>query len=286
MKKLIVLLLLICLCGCKQDKYVDLDNINRIDDSEVSNFDFDLYSSEYLLLRVSDFKVLNSKDADKVIYPASLTKLATLGTVLKHVDNLDVASSYTKQQLQALIDDDASLAYLVTDKDYSIRDILYALVLPSGADAAVCLENYFEKNGMSLIEEVNKYVKDLGCENTNFVNTTGLHDNFHYTTLNDLLKVVLDVLSNDEGRKIVETLQYENKDGRVFSSSIRFIKNNKAEVLGGKTGYTTESGQSLIVLFREHNRSYILLMANAMGDPYSEQHFHFDDAIEIINYLY
>ena len=286
MKKIIIILLLVCLCGCYQEKYVDLNSINEIDDSNASNFDFDLYSKEYLLLRVSDLKIINKKNEDKRIYPASLTKLATLATVLKHVDNLDETSSFSGEQYQALIDNDASIAYLKIGKEYSIRDLLYALVLPSGADAAVCLENYFNSNGMSLIDEINTYVKQLGCNDTNFVNTTGLHDDNHYTTINDLLKIVLDILSNDEGRQIIETLKYTSEDGMVFRSSIRLIGNGSTQILGGKTGFTTESGQSLIVLFKKNNRSYILLMANAMGDPYNDEHFHFDDAVEIINYLY
>ena len=56
-------------------------------------------------------------------------------------------------------------------------------------------------------------------------------------------------------------------------------------VLGGKTGYTPESGQSLITLYKKNNRSYILIVANANRTSYEEL-LHYDDAIEIFNQLY
>ena len=287
MKKIfLVLLVCLMLCGCKTEKTVDLDSINEFNYDDVTTLDFDVHSSEYLLVRTSDFKVLYSKDANTIIYPASLTKLMTLDTVLHLENDLYQTSSITYDQVWDLIYDDASLANIRIDTEYTLKDLLYALVLPSGADAAVALENYFSNKGLNLVEEMNKQLKELGCYDTNFVNTTGLHDDNHYTTLNDLLKIVMDVLKFDEGRQLLETMYYYTEDDLLMRSSVRSIKNNKAEILGGKTGYTTESGQSVIVLYKANNRSYILLLANAMGDYSLEQYWHYDDAMEIINQLY
>lgn len=287
MKKILIILICIMICGCKpEEKHVDLNTINNFNYDDISTFDFDLHSQEYLLFRVSDLKLMYSKDADKKIYPASLTKLMTLDTVLNYVNDLSETSSITNEQFWDLIAQDASVAYLKTDYEYSLKDLLYALVLPSGADAAVALENYFARNDMDLIEQMNVQLKKLECNDTNFVNTTGLHDDNHYTTLNDLLKIVMDVLSFDEGRKLLETTSYKTEDSIRLSSTLRVIKNNKAQILGGKTGFTDESGQSVIVLYKAKNRSYILMIANAMGDPYNDEFWHFEDTLEIIDRLY
>lgn len=286
MKRISILLALLLLCGCKCEKIVDLDSINNFNYDNIEEFDFDIHSQEYMLVRLSDFNVMYAHDEDKKIYPASLTKLMTLDTVLNKVNNLYETSYVTNYQVQDLINDDASLAYIQTDYEYTLKDLLYALLLPSGADAAVALENYFTNLNMNLIDEMNKQATYLGCTNSRFVNTTGLHDDNHYTTLNDLLKIVMDILTFEEGRQILETMNYVTEDGRHLYSTLKYIRDDNAIVLGGKTGFTDESGQSVIVLYRANNRSYVLLIANAMGDPYINQHWHYDDAMEIMNKLY
>ena len=286
MKKISLILLILLLCGCVNNKTVDLNQINNFNFDNADEFDFDIHSQEYLLLRVSDLTVLKSKDIDKVIYPASLTKILTMDTVLHMVENLNDKASVTAEQVNELIKEDASLAYIHTDHEYTIEDLLYALILPSGADGAVALENYFVARGMNLVEEMNKLASSLGCENSNFVNTTGLHDDNHYTTLSDLLKIVIDTLSYEKGREILESLRHKTDDGVFLTSSLRILNRSDATIYGGKTGYTPESGQSVIVLFNKQNRSYILMVANAMGSYSLNQYWHYEDAMEIINDLY
>ena len=289
MKKTLILILCLLLCSCKNEtveKHVDLDSVNEFDYSNVDTFNFPVHSNEYLLIRMSDLKAMYEKDADKIMYPASLTKLLTMDTVINIVDDLSVRSSISSEQVDELIADDASLAYIQTDYEYTIKDLLYALILPSGADAAVAIENYFDSLGLDLVEEMNKRAKELGCLNSNFINATGLHDDNHYTTLNDLLKIVLDILNNEEAKKVIETLHYKMEDGTFVKTTLRLFSNDEVKALGGKTGYTSESGQSVIVLFKKNNRSYILMVANAMGDLSLDQYWHFEDAIEIMNYIY
>lgn len=286
MKKLSILLVLILLCGCKCEKTVDLNAINNFNYDNVEELDYNVHCQEYMLVRMSDLNVLYSKNADTIIYPASLTKLMTLDAVLHLENDLNNTSSISYDQFWDLIYDDASVANIRIDKEYTLKDLLYALILPSGADAAVALENYFSNKGLNLLDEMNKLLTELDCFDTHFMNTTGLHDDNHYTTLNDLFKIVIDILKYDEGRKLLETMHYFTEDNLVMNSSLRFIRDNNATILGGKTGFTSESGQSVIVLFKKNNRSYILLIANAMGDPYIDQYWHFDDAMEIIDKLY
>ena len=131
-----------------------------------------------------------------------------------------------------------------------------------------------------------KQLDRLDCNNTHFVNTTGLHDDNHYTTLNDLLKILLDILSFDEGRAILETIDYEMADGTMQFSTIKKIAMQECSILGGKTGFTDESGQSVIILYKMNNHSYALMLANALDDRPNRETWHFADAIEIIDYLY
>ncbi len=287
MKKILVLLICLLLCSCEAKTFNhNYDDIHEIDYSSAKTFDFDIRSNEYMLVNLSEFKVEYCKDNDLRIYPASLTKLMTLDTVLNTFDDLSVTSSISNEQIIDLINQDASLASLQADYEYTLYDLLYGLMLPSGADAAIALENYFIENNLNLMEQMKLQLKKLNCNDTNFVNSTGLHDDNHYTTLNDLLKILLDVLSFESGREILETVNYLSEDHILFKSALQLINVDGVKVLGGKTGYTDESGQSVIVLYKANNRSYALFLANAMADSYYKQRYHIDDAMEIMNQLY
>lgn len=287
MKKILVILICLLLCSCEAKTFNhNYDDIHEIDYSSAKTFDFDIRSNEYMLVNLSEFKVEYCKDNDLRIYPASLTKLMTLDTVLNTFDDLSVTSSISSEQIIDLISQDASLASLQADYEYTLYDLLYGLMLPSGADAAIALENYFIENNLNLMEQMKLQLDKLNCNDTNFVNSTGLHDDNHYTTLNDLLKILLDVLSFESGREILETVNYLSEDHILFRSALQLINVDGVKVLGGKTGYTDESGQSVIVLYKANNRSYALLLANAMADSYYKQRYHIDDAMEIMNQLY
>ena len=275
---------LITSCSRSSSKY-DLSNVNVLN-NHAKEFDFSLHSYGYMLVDMADFDILYSKNEDVRVYPASLTKLITLDTVLHLVDDLDERSYVTDQQVEQLIKEDASLAYIQRDYFYSIRDLLYALNLPSGADAALALENYFSDRSMNLVDEMNKLMSILGCEDSRFVNTTGLHDDNHYTSINDLFVVVMDILKYEEGRKILTSLTYMMDDGLLITSGIRAVSNEKTVVLGGKTGYTPEAGQNIVVLYRHYGQPFLYISVNAMGSYLYDTFWHFDDALKVFEELY
>ena len=91
MKKILVLLICLLLCSCEAKTFNhNYDDIHEIDYSSARTFDFDIRSNEYMLVNLSEFKVEYCKDNDLRIYPASLTKLMTLDTVLNTFDDLSV----------------------------------------------------------------------------------------------------------------------------------------------------------------------------------------------------
>lgn len=257
----------------------------NIDYSYIDTLDINLHSKSYLLIRLNDYKALYGEKYDSLIYPASLTKVLTLDTCVNRFDNLDDTSFFTQEQYNDLIEQNASLAGLIAYKEYSLRDLLYYLVLPSGADAACALSNYFEDHNMNLIEEMNKRCAELGLQNSNFTNPTGLHNDNMYTTLKDLAIIYLDTIKNDTAKSILKT-NY-SKEYSLYSTT--YPLSNRTDgviVYGGKTGYTEEAHQNIIVFYEADNRSYMLLLAGAAGNPGLGEHFHIDDANLIFDYLY
>lgn len=263
--------------------------VNEIDYSEMKELDLDLYSKSYMLVRLNDFKVLYGKNIFEKFYPASLTKVVTLDTVVKNVDNLNDYSYISNNDYARLIEANASLAGIKVNYDYTLKDLLYALVLPSGGDAGLALENYFSSQGKDLISLMNSNLSSLGIKDSHFTNTTGLHDESLYTTLDDYARVVIDTLNNADAKEILKSYRYTLDDGITVRSTLRSLENyfDEITIYGGKTGFTGEAGENLMVLYSTGGRSYLLILASAPGNPYvANENYHFIDAVSVLEYLY
>lgn len=262
---------------------------NYISYKKVKSLDVDLYSAGYLLIDLEKRDALYASNSDKKCYPASLTKLITLDTFLSLYEDklLTDTSLYTERQFNELIEENASIAGLAYDEEYSLKDLIYALVLPSGADGAKALENYAKKDGKDLVVEMNNLVNNLGLTNTSIKNTTGLDDSQHYITLDDFAVIVNDLLKRKEGKELLSTFKYQLESGQIVSSTLTYLKDNEdVKVLGGKTGFTGEAGECLCVYYEYDDRPYLLLLYGAMGNPYLGEPYHFMDAEKIFMLLY
>ncbi|MBQ1324173.1 MAG: hypothetical protein IIY30_10315, partial [Erysipelotrichaceae bacterium] len=115
MKKILIVFLLLMLSACSRRAFsINTDNVNVMD-YETQEIDDALHSAEYLVIDMSDCDYLYAKNADARMYPASLTKLVTMDAVLNLSEDLSDHSSVTYDQVEALIDEDASLAYIQRD---------------------------------------------------------------------------------------------------------------------------------------------------------------------------
>ena len=284
---LTILLTLLFISGCENTVLnIDYDSINRMKLNS-QELPFDIHSREYMLVDLSDMQVMYADRHDLKMYPASLTKIVTLDVVLNLADDLYDLSHVTYDQVEDLISQDASLAYIQRDFDYTLKDLLYALVLPSGADGALALENYFSARGIDLVEQMNIQAEKLGCKSSHFVNTTGLHEDDHYTSLDDLFLFLMDILKFEDGREIMESLWHRLEDGTMVYTTMGVAhKDPDVDVLGGKTGYTPEAGQNIIVFYKNRAKSYVLLLGNAMGKYSNNEYWHFEDTLKIFEQLY
>lgn len=268
-----------------KDKTVLFEDVysDELNYDDVSSLNLDLSSDKYMLVRLNDMKVLYGDKIDDKFYPASLAKVVTMDALLNNIDDVNDTSYYSNEQYNMLISENASIAGLRTNKTYTLEELLYALILPSGADAAMALENYCELNNIDLITQMNELKSKLELNDSNFTNTTGLHDDMLYTTLNDYAKIVIDTIKYATGKKILKSLKFEGEEVSFVSSLASLQDNYFVEVFGGKTGFTYEAGLNLCVLYEQNNRSYLLLLANADGEY--REHNNLKDALKIFEYL-
>ncbi len=196
--------------------------------------------------------VLYEQNADEKSFPASTTKLLTAIVACQYGNP---SATYTIGSEQALVEWDASRAYLLEDTSYTLSGMLDGLLLPSGADAAYCLAanvaRYHESNPDLTDEEaiatfvgyMNDYAATLGCTNFNFVTPDGYHDDAHYCSARDMLKIAQNALLFPEIRRSVSSPDSDYGDWTNGNALVVPESGFYYEFATGlKTGYTDEAG--------------------------------------------
>ena len=227
--------------------------------------DFDIYSENAILYNSKEDKVIYEKDSKEKVSIASLTKITTGIVAIENIKNLDEKIVLTAKDFEVLAEANAAVAGFRIGQEVTYRDLLYGLLLPSGADAAQSLTRNIAGSNEKFIELMNNKAKELKLENTHYVNPTGLDDPDHYSTVNDVLTVFKYALKNKEFRKIVTTSKYTVSDGTLtFNSTL--TKSNSLGMdylLGGKTGTTGDAGLCLATLSHYDNTDFLLVTAKA-----------------------
>lgn len=252
----------------------------------------EISSSNAILIDLEYDEVIAEKSPDAKVFPASITKVMTAIVVLEHFDDVNVMIEMPHDMYAYLIEQNASVAGFVSGEKVKIIDLLYGVLLPSGADACLSLARYVAGTEEAFAKKMTEKAKALGAINTNFTNSTGLHDENHYTTVRDLSIILKYALKNSDFRTIFTTDKYTtsatNKHpyGLTFSSTVfkAFERAgiNNVYVKGGKTGYTGEARLCLASLGQKNGREYILVTVGAGTGQSSRGVQHATDA----NYIY
>ena len=155
-------------------------------------------AAAYVLYNPDNNEIVESKNANISLYPASLTKMMTALCVIDLCDDLDNEKiTVSENAVQSLYGTGSSKANIKIGEIFTARQLLYLMLLPSGNDAANALADHFTAKGKNFIEAMNNKATALGMNNTNFANPHGLHNANHYTTAADLA-VLADAYMSDE----------------------------------------------------------------------------------------
>lgn len=272
MKKFLLLLLLLLLaflpCFVFALKYPELDS------KIVEIYD------------LNDKKVLYEIDSKKEVSIASLTKIATTITAIENIKNLDEEVIISDEMMKSVFYG-ASVAGLKIGDKVTYMDLLYASMLPSGADAtnSIAISSFGSID--NFVVKMNDKIKDIGLKDTHFVNVSGLDADGHYSTADDVRKLLEYALKNDTFRKIYTTKSYELSNGLKVKSSINYynslLKTDTTKILGSKTGFTYKAGYCLSSLSNINGHEVLILVLNASknGKIYN----NIIDTVKLIEFL-
>jgi D-alanyl-D-alanine carboxypeptidase (penicillin-binding protein 5/6) len=241
-----------------------------------------------IVVDVETGDVLYGKNSKVKRYPASITKIMTALITLERCD-LDENVIYSQAALYS-IEPGSSAAYIKPGEKMTVEESLYVMMLRSANDVAHGLAYHVGGDLPGFAALMNQKAKKLGCTNTNFVNASGLHAKEHYTTAADMAKIARAAYENPTLRKIMNTPRYNlpatNKYDvvRPWVNGNRMIQSGSEyyyePCLGGKTGYTTVAGGTLVTYAKIHDRvlACVVLKSKNSASAYS-------DSIKLYKYV-
>ena len=274
---------------------VTVDNFQLYDSLASLRPDIEISSTSALMMERETGQIIYSKDPIRSTYPASIAKIMTAIVGIEHCPDLNASVTITDAMLEGLLEADASVAGFVSGEEVQYIDLFYALLLPSGADAANAIAISLFGSIDAFVQEMNDMALQLGMVATHYTNVSGLHDVKMRTTATDVAMLFNYALSNDVFRSVITKQSYttaatnKHPDGlTVYSTMFSMLPKtefeNGAVILGGKTGTTTPAGQCLASFGSYQGREYILVTLGAFGYE-SGQHMNIEDAMTLYSLL-
>ena len=231
-------------------------------------------SAKAVVIMDNESKVLLfSKNPNLLFSMASTTKIMTALIGLDYYKINDVLTVKTEKV------EGVNVGFKMGEKLF-FKDILYAMLLPSGNDAALALAQNYPGGEIAFIKKMNEKSKLLHLDNTNFADAIGLEDSRDYTTPLDLARLASVALGNKTFAKIVAT---ETKEISDVNRENKYLLNNLNKLLGIsgvngiKTGYTDEAGQVLVTSKKEGIHTIIIIVMDSQD--------RFSDTVKLLNLI-
>lgn len=250
------------------------------------------YAEAGSIMDLSNLEVLFAQNVHERLYPASLTKIMTAVIAMKY-GNLDDVVTIDENALD--IDPESSVCYLELGDQYTLKQLIYGLLIASGNDAANAIAWHVGGSVEKFVALMNQEAAAIGATNTHFMNAHGLHDENHYTTPYDLYLIFNEAIKYSTFTDAISQKSYtvtytagdeEQYERTWFATNYYFTGEATAPdnvtVFGGKTGTTDEAGACLSLLSKDpYGNSYfsIIMKADTKDDLYSEM----NDLLSIIN---
>lgn len=276
----ILLIIVFILSIYTQYSYADTQNNLDTNNANITYNDITLYSNSSILIDSTTGQILYEHNAYEKTYPASTTKLMTAILTLENC-NLSDSVTINKDALNG-IPKSYTTAALKAGESLTVEQLLHILLIPSANDAANVLAYHIAGSIDNFAIMMNSKAKEIGCQNTHFVNPSGIHDDEHYSTAYDMALIGKYANTFEKIREIATQTSYSLPnlpDGkeRVFKTTNTLITpKNKyyyEYATGLKTGYTDKAKSCIVAKAKKDDIELIcvVLGGNKTEDLKSER---------------
>ncbi|MFD3303820.1 D-alanyl-D-alanine carboxypeptidase family protein [Alteromonas macleodii] len=204
------------------------------------------YRESFIAFEVKTGHVFESQKVNRKVYPASLTKLMTAFIILKNHNNLNQIVEISKNAWGHKFSN-SSRMFLEPEMLVTVDNLLKGLLVQSGNDAAIALAEFHSGTTSNFVKEMNETAFELGMKGTRFANPNGRHNRNHYTTANDFMILVSEIL-----RQTPQIKSYTMLRDYTFNDIIQWNRNRTLKLddsIGLKTGFTPQSGFNLAACY-------------------------------------
>ncbi len=237
-----------------------------------------------ILMDIDTGSILYAKNIHKKSYPASTTKLLTCLIAVEQ-GNLDDMVSFSDTAIFSVPTDGSKIGMDVGES-ITLEQSLYGILVGSANEVANAVGEYISGSLEEFINLMNERATQLGCTDSHFMNTNGLHDDNHYTSVYDLALISAAFFQNDMLCKIGNTDRYEftatatQPDDFILKNKHRLITGEDPYdgILGGKTGYTDQARQTLVTCAEQNGMRLVCVVFK------EESPSQFTDTIELFDY--
>lgn len=264
----------------------DAHKLLPVQSNEIDNWPIGpAISAESAILMDADTGViLYAKNIHKKSYPASTTKLLTCLIAMER-GNLDDMVPFSHEAVFTVPVGGSNMG-MDEGESITLEEALYGILVASANEVANAVGEYVSGSIEDFIADMNERAAELGCTDSHFVNTNGLHDENHYTSAYDLALISSRFFQNEMLCKIGNTPRYHFE--ATATQPDDFYKNNKHRlingeipyegIVGGKTGYTDDARQTLVTCAERNGMKLVCVVLN------EEKPRQFTDTVELFDY--
>lgn len=232
-----------------------------------------IYSESGIVMDIDSGAILYAKNIDDQHYPASITKVMTALVALQNYE-LDEIVKFTWDDIGFLEYGDAHIG-IKEGEELVMEDALYGMLLASANEVSHGIGSHMEGGFDAFLKKMNETAKELGCTNSNWMNTHGLHDPEHYTSARDMALIGSAVFQYDKFREITNTYQHVIPVTNITNEQ-RYVHQNHKMIrdwdsryyeycVGGKTGFTDQALSTLVTFATKDDMNLVAVVLRTHG---------------------
>ncbi len=229
-----------------------------------------------VLMDVQTGALLCEQNAHEPLAPASVTKVMTMLLIMEAIDSGKIGWEDTVTASENAASKGGSQIYLKAGETMSVSDMVKSIAVSSANDCACAMAEHIAGSESAFVEKMNERARELGMNDTNFVNCTGLDDDAgakeHRTSSHDIALMSRELLKNHPDIKKYTTIWMDTvRDGAFGLANTNKMVRFYAGCTGLKTGFTSSAGYCLSA---SAQRDGLELIAVVMGSETSQDRFN------------
>lgn len=257
-----------------------------IQSNEIDNWPVgpEISAQAAILMDANTGIILYAKNIHEKLYPASTTKILTSLLAMEN-GNLDDMVTFSREAVFSVPGDGSNMG-MDAGESITLEECLYGILVGSANEVANAVAEHIGGSIDNFIDMMNARAAELGCTDSHFVNTNGLFDENHYTSAYDLALISIAFFQNEMLCKISNTPRYHFEATATQPDDFYKITKHRLVngeipyegIIGGKTGYTDISRQTLVSCAEQNGMKLICVVLK------EESPAQFTDTVELFNY--